>query len=137
TNTGKTHRCVGRMLEYDTGMLGLPLRLLAREVYDRVRATVGSDQVALVTGEERQVPRSARFWICTTEAMPTDLEVDFVGVDEVQLAAHPKRGHVFTDRILHARGRYETWFLGASTIGPVLRDLVPTVQFRSVERLSR
>lgn len=137
TNTGKTHRCVGRMLEYDTGMLGLPLRLLAREVYDRVCAAVGRECVALVTGEERRVPSSARFWICTTEAMPTDLEVDFVGVDEIQLAGHPKRGHVFTERLLHARGRYETWFLGASTIAPVLRELVPTVQIRSAERLSR
>lgn len=137
TNTGKTHRCVGRMLEYDTGMLGLPLRLLAREVYDRVRGQVGHEHVALVTGEERSVPKTARYWICTTEAMPTALDVDFVGVDEVQLAAHPQRGHIFTDRLLHARGRYETWFLGASTVAGVLRDLVPTAQLRSAERLSR
>jgi ATP-dependent RNA helicase SUPV3L1/SUV3 len=106
TNTGKTHRAVERMLEHESGMIGLPLRLLAREVYDRVSGRVGQDRVALVTGEEKRVPRRPDYWVCTTEAMPLTQEVDFVAVDEVQLATHDERGHVFTDRLLHARGRW-------------------------------
>lgn len=137
TNTGKTHRCVSRMLEYDTGMLGLPLRLLAREVYDRVTREAGAEHVALVTGEERIMPFRPRYWICTTEAMPTNLEVDFVGVDEIQLAAHPTRGHLFTDRLLYARGRFETWFLGAATMRRVIEELVPSARFQSAQRLSK
>lgn len=137
TNTGKTHRCVSRMLEYDTGMVGLPLRLLAREVYDRIVREVGAAHVALVTGEEHNVPRGARYWVCTTEAMPTNLEVDFVGVDEIQLAAHPTRGHVFTERLLHARGRFETWFLGAATMRGVVAELVPSAHLQSATRLSK
>jgi len=137
TNTGKTHRAIGRMLEHDSGMLGLPLRLLAREVYDRVSAEVGESAVALVTGEEKRVPRAPRYWICTVEAMPTDLEVDFVGVDEIQLVGHRERGHVFTERLLHARGRIETWFLGADTARPLATALAPTLQVRSHPRLSR
>lgn len=112
TNTGKTHRAVGRMLEHETGMLGLPLRLLAREVYDRVSAKVGEAQVPLITGEERRVPPRPAYFICTVEAMPVDLRVDFLAVDEIQLAAHRERGHVFSDRLLAVRGRLETWFLG-------------------------
>src|SRR6476646_7696181 len=117
TNTGKTHAAIERMLEHRTGMIGLPLRLLAREVYDRVTARVGEGAVALVTGEEKRVPSRPRCWICTVEAMP-DVAVSFLAVDEVQLAGHPERGHVFTDRVLHARGRAETWFLGAATMSP-------------------
>lgn len=137
TNTGKTHRCVSRMLEYDSGMIGLPLRLLAREVYDRVAREAHVQDVALVTGEERIVPPGARYWVCTTEAMPTHLEVDFVGVDEIQLCAHPTRGHVFTERLLHARGRFETWFLGAATMRRAVEELVPTAHFQSATRLSK
>src|SRR5262249_48927802 len=107
TNTGKTHRAVERMLEHESGMIGLPLRLLAREVYDRVSARIGEDRVALVTGEEKRVPRRPDYWVSTTEAMPLDREVDFVAVDEIQLATHDERGHVFTERLLHARGRRE------------------------------
>ncbi len=125
TNTGKTHRAVERMLEHETGMIGLPLRLLAREIYDRVSAALGESQVALVTGEEKRVPRAPRYWVCTVEAMPMDLAVDFLAIDEVQLAAHRERGHVFTDRVLHARGRRETWLLGADTMAPLLRELLP------------
>src|SRR6516162_1885034 len=95
TNTGKTHRAIERMLEHSSGMIGLPLRLLAREVYDRVSARVGESRVALVTGEEQRVPRRPSYWVATAEAMPVDREVDFVAVDEIQLAAHPQRGHVF------------------------------------------
>ena len=91
TNTGKTHRAVERMLDHDSGMIGLPLRLLAREIYDRVTARVGEREVALVTGEEKRVPASPRYWVCTVESMPMDRSVDFVAVDEVQLAAHPQR----------------------------------------------
>ena len=101
TNTGKTHRAVERLLEHESGMIGLPLRLLAREVYDRVTSRVGEQAAALVTGEEKRVPHRPRYWICTTEAMPVSREVDFVAVDEVQLVNHPQRGHVFTDRLLN------------------------------------
>ena len=103
TNTGKTHRAIERMLEHATGMIGLPLRLLAREIYDRV-VGAGRARVALVTGEEKIVPPTPRYWVCTVEAMPLDREVDFLAVDEIQLGADPERGHVFTDRLLHARG---------------------------------
>ena len=137
TNTGKTHRAVERMLEHTSGMLGLPLRLLAREVYDRVSARVGEDRVALVTGEEKRVPRRADYWVCTTEAMPVTHEVDFLAVDEIQLAAHAERGHVFSERLLHARGRRETWFMGAATMRPLLERLVPAAQHKEYPRLSQ
>jgi ATP-dependent RNA helicase SUPV3L1/SUV3 len=136
TNTGKTHRAITRMLEHPSGMLGLPLRLLAREVYDRVTREVGEQAVALITGEEKRIGRRARYWVCTVEAMPLSQEVDFLAVDEVQLAAHPQRGHVFTDRLLSARGRAETWFLGAETIRPLIQRLVPTARIESHARLS-
>jgi ATP-dependent RNA helicase SUPV3L1/SUV3 len=137
TNTGKTHRAVERMLEHDTGMIGLPLRLLAREVYDRLTVRLGESRVALVTGEEKRVPRRADYFVCTVEAMPIEREVDFLAVDEVQLAAHDQRGHVFTDRLLRARGKRETWFLGADTIRPVLAELVPAARATEHPRLSR
>jgi len=137
TNTGKTHRAVERMLEHATGMIGLPLRLLAREVYDRVTARVGEARVALVTGEEQRIPARPSYWICTVEAMPVDRAVEFLAVDEVQLAAHDQRGHVFTSRILSARGTKETWLLGAGTMRPVLRELVPTARHIEHPRLSR
>ena len=136
TNTGKTHRAITRMLEHPSGMLGLPLRLLAREVYDRLTREIGEQAVALITGEERRVGRHARYWICTVEAMPMAQEVDFLAVDEIQLAAHPRRGHVFTDRLLHARGRVETWFLGADTMRPLLAALIPTASIQSQPRFS-
>ena len=137
TNTGKTHRAIERMLQYSSGMMGLPLRLLAREVYDRLTVRVGEQFVALVTGEERRIPRAPRYWICTVEAMPLDREVEFLAIDEVQLAADPNRGHVYTDRLLHARGTAETWFCGSDAIGPLLRRLVPTTQADPAPRLSR
>jgi ATP-dependent RNA helicase SUPV3L1/SUV3 len=136
TNTGKTHRAITRMLEHPTGMLGLPLRLLAREVYDRITREVGEQAVALITGEEKRIGRRARYWVCTVEAMPLSQEVDFIAVDEIQLAAHPQRGHVFTDRLLNARGRSETWFLGADTIRHLLSLLVPTASVESHARFS-
>ena len=137
TNTGKTHRAVERMLEHGSGMIGLPLRLLAREVYDRVSARLGEDRVALVTGEEKRVPRRPDFWVCTTEAMPLTREVDFVAVDEVQLATHDERGHVFTDRLLHARGRVETWFMGSGAMRGLMHRLVPAAKHQEHPRLSR
>ena len=136
TNTGKTHRAVERMLQFGTGMIGLPLRLLAREVYDRVVGRVGADRVALVTGEEKRIPPGARYWVCTVEAMPVDRPVAFLAVDEIQLAAHPQRGHIFTSRILEARGVRETWFLGAETIAPLIERLVPTAQLETFPRFS-
>ena len=123
TNTGKTHYAVERMLAHSSGMIGLPLRLLAREVYDRLRAAKGDAATALITGEERIWPAGARYFACTVEAMPTHVPVDCLAIDEIQLAEDPDRGHVFTDRLLHARGRHETLFLGAETMRPMLRSL--------------
>ena len=136
TNTGKTHRAIERMLEHGSGMIGLPLRLLAREVYDRVTAQVGQAAVALVTGEEKRIPAHPRYWICTVESMPTQQAVDFVAIDEVQLATHRQRGHVFTDRLLHARGQRETWFLGSATIRSLIRRLCPGAVIETRPRLS-
>jgi ATP-dependent RNA helicase SUPV3L1/SUV3 len=124
------------MLHHPSGMIGLPLRLLAREVYDRVVAERGSDQVALVTGEEKRIGRNARYWVCTVEAMPLDRRVAFLAVDEVQLIAHRGRGHVFTDRVLHARGLLETWFMGSDTAEPLLRELVGGLELEGAPRLS-
>src|SRR5512139_79487 len=136
TNTGKTHLALERMLTHPTGMIGFPLRLLARENYDRVAALRGPDAVALVTGEERIVPEKPSYWMCTVEAMPLDLRVDFLAVDEVQLAADRERGHVFTDRILNARGRLETWLIGAETVRRLLHRLLPDASFTTRPRLS-
>ena len=137
TNTGKTHLAVERMLGYRTGMIGFPLRLLAREIYDRVVAQKGRGCVALVTGEEKRVPAHPRYFVCTVESMPLDRAVDFVAIDEIQLAADRERGHVFTDRLLHARGRVETMLLGAATIRPLLRRLVPDAEFVIRPRFSK
>ncbi|MHB9881169.1 helicase-related protein [Pacificimonas sp. ICDLI1SI03] len=136
TNTGKTHLAVTRMCGYASGMMGFPLRLLAREVYDRVVAIKGERQVALVTGEEKIVPPQARYWLCTAEAMPTDVHPEFIAIDEVQLAADPERGHVFTDRLLHRRGTAETMLLGASTMVPMVRRLLPDAVIDSRPRFS-
>lgn len=121
TNTGKTHYAIERMLAHRTGVIGLPLRLLAREVYDRVVALRGPSVVALITGEERIVPARAAFWICTVEAMPLDILPEFLAVDEIQLCADPDRGYIFTNRLLHARGLSETLFLGSDTMRGVSR----------------
>ncbi|HEY6546548.1 MAG TPA: hypothetical protein VI589_01530, partial [Vicinamibacteria bacterium] len=136
TNTGKTFIAIERMLAHRTAMAGFPLRLLARENYERVVALRGPAAVALVTGEERIVPRSASYFICTVEAMPVERPVDFLFVDEIQLAADRERGHVFTARLLHARGREETWFVGAETMRPLIRKLLPDAALLSRPRLS-
>jgi ATP-dependent RNA helicase SUPV3L1/SUV3 len=137
TNTGKTHRAIERMLEFETGAIGLPLRLLAREVYDRVSERVGEQAVALITGEEKRVPPRARYFICTVEAMPPDLDVQFLATDEIQLVANPERGHVFTERLLHWRGRDETWFLGSDTVLPLLAEQLEAPEIVKLPRLSR
>lgn len=136
TNTGKTHYAIERMMGHGTGMIGLPLRLLAREVYDRVVKAKGEKAVALITGEERIEPPGARYWICTVESMPVQKRVEFLAIDEIQLAEDDDRGHVFTDRILHARGTSETMLLGAETMRSVLRELELDVSTDTRERFS-
>src|ERR1700749_5098042 len=136
TNTGKTHLAIERMLGHRTGMIGFPLRLLARENYDRIVALKGARSVALITGEEKIVPPSPAYFVCTVESMPLDRPVDFLAVDEIQLCADPERGHVFTARLLHARGLAETMFLGADTIRPLMRRLVPSAEYVSRPRFS-
>ncbi|MEJ0046837.1 MAG: helicase-related protein [Rhodospirillales bacterium] len=137
TNTGKTHLAITRLLAHASGMIGFPLRLLARENYDRMVAAKGARHVALITGEEKIVPPEARWFACTAEAMPLDRVCEFVAVDEIQLCADPDRGHVFTERLLHARGMVETMFLGAETIRPLLSQLVPEAEIETRPRLSQ
>ena len=136
TNTGKTHYAIERMLAHRTGIIGLPLRLLAREVYDKIVTLRGPSVVALVTGEERIVPLRAKYWVCTVEAMPEGMGCDFLAVDEIQLCADPERGHVFTDRLLRARGLHETLFMGAETMRKAIAALVPSADFMHRERFS-
>jgi ATP-dependent RNA helicase SUPV3L1/SUV3 len=136
TNTGKTHFAIERMLAHRSGMIGLPLRLLAREVYDKVARIKGAAAAALVTGEEKIVPPEARYFVCTVEAMPLDLKSSFLAIDEIQLCADPERGHVFTDRLLNARGEDETIFLGAETMRPMIRRFVPEAEFITRPRFS-
>src|SRR5947207_12293031 len=136
TNTGKTHLAIERMLAHSSGVIGLPLRLLAREVYNKIVGAVGEQAVALVTGEEKIKPASPRFWVSTVEAMPGDLDVAFLAVDEIQLGADLERGHVFTDRMLNARAREETLVLGAATMRPMVEKLLPGAHIVSRPRLS-
>jgi len=137
TNTGKTHLAVERMLGHASGMIGLPLRLLAREIYDRVVKARGAAEVALITGEEKIVPLRPRYFVCTVEAMPLDRKVEFLAVDEIQLCADPERGHVFTHRLLHARGTAETMLMGAATVASLIRRLGPNADIQFRERLSQ
>jgi ATP-dependent RNA helicase SUPV3L1/SUV3 len=136
TNTGKTHLAIERMLAHSSGMIGLPLRLLAREVYNKCVDRVGADSVALITGEEKIKPGNPRFWVSTVEAMPRDLDVAFLAIDEIQLGADLDRGHVFTDRMLNARAREETLVLGAATVRPMVEKLLPGAHIISRPRLS-
>ena len=136
TNTGKTHFAIERMLAHKTGMIGLPLRLLAREVYDRIVRMRGAGEVALITGEERIIPKSARFYVCTVEAMKLDIPVACLVVDEIQLCADPERGHIFTDRLLHARGEEETLFLGSDTMRGMIQKFIPRAWFIARPRFS-
>jgi ATP-dependent RNA helicase SUPV3L1/SUV3 len=137
TNTGKTHLAMDRLLAHPSGIIGFPLRLLARENYDRMVAARGERNVALITGEEKIVPPGARWFSCTVEAMPLDRDAEFVAIDEIQLASDPDRGHVFTDRLLHARGLVETMVMGAETIRPLLERLVPGITIETRPRLSQ
>ena len=136
TNTGKTHYAIDRMLAHRDGIIGLPLRLLAREVYDKIVVLRGPSVVALVTGEERIVPDRTKYWVCTVEAMPDGIGCDFLAVDEIQLCADPERGHIFTDRLMRARGLHETLFMGADTMRKAIAALVPRVEFIHRERFS-
>src|ERR1044071_4922180 len=136
TNTGKTHLAIERMLAHSSGMIGLPLRLLAREGYNKCVERVGAGSVALVTGEEKIKPYNPRLWVSTAEAMPRDLDVSFVAIDEIQLAADLERGHVFTDRMLNRRGRDETLVLGAATMRNMVEKLLPGANILSRPRLS-
>lgn len=136
TNTGKTHFAIERMLGHRTGMIGLPLRLLAREVFDKIVRLKGAAGVALITGEERIVPPHPRYYVCTVEAMPADIPVSFLAIDEIQLCTDPERGHVFTDRLLHARGEHETMWLGAATMRNAIARIEPEAHFISRPRFS-
>src|SRR5260370_2355281 len=124
TNTGKTHLAIERMLGHSSGVIGLPLRLLAREVYNKVVDRAGIESVALITGEEKIKPKNPRFWVSTVEAMPRDLDVSFLAVHEIHISSDLERGHVFTDRLLHRRGRDEPLLLGAATMRPIIALLV-------------
>jgi ATP-dependent RNA helicase SUPV3L1/SUV3 len=137
TNTGKTHLAIERMLAHSSGLIGLPLRLLAREVYNKIADRAGPDSVALITGEEKIKPPRPRFWVSTVEAMPRDLDVSFLAVDEIQIAADLERGHVFTDRILNRRGRDETLLLGAATMRAIIERLLPGANIVTRPRLSQ
>ena len=134
TNTGKTHVAIEKMLEYDSGIFGLPLRLLAREIYDKCVDKVGLEKIALITGEEKIIPNTARYFICTVESMPKEKEVEFIAVDEIQMCADRERGHIFTDRLLHTRGKELTMFLGSQVMEGIIRDLISNVDFKKKER---
>jgi ATP-dependent RNA helicase SUPV3L1/SUV3 len=137
TNTGKTHVAIEKMLEFDSGIFGLPLRLLAREVYDKCIDKVGLEKVALITGEEKIIPSTAQYFICTVESMPKDKEVDFIAIDEIQMCADRERGHIFTQRMLEARGAKLTMFLGSQVMAEIINDLINNVEFEKKERYSK
>jgi len=137
TNTGKTHVAIEKMLEFETGIFGLPLRLLAREVYDKCVSKVGIEKVALITGEEKIIPSTAKFFICTVESMPKNKEVDFVAIDEIQMCADRERGHIFTERMLESRGTKLTMFLGSQVMSNIISELVENVDFEKKERFSK
>ena len=124
TNTGKTYVAIEKMLEYQSGIFGLPLRLLAREVYDKCVEKVGSEKVALITGEEKIIPSTANYFICTVESMPKDKNVEFVAIDEIQMCADRERGHIFTERLLESRGTKLTMFLGSQVMEKIIGELV-------------
>ena len=137
TNTGKTYFAFERLISYQSGIFGFPLRLLARENYDKAIAKLGVNKVALITGEEKILPSEAKYFFCTVESMPLNIEVECIAIDEVQLAADYERGHIFTDRILHLRGTYETKLLGSTTIQKILLRLFPNIKIETRERFSR
>ena len=137
TNTGKTHLAIETMLSFETGMIGFPLRLLAREVYDKIIQKTPLDKVALITGEEKIIPKHAKYFLCTVESMPIDKNLDFVGVDEIQLCADHERGHIFTDRLLNMRGNKLTMFMGSNTIKSIISNLNDDIEFINKSRFSK
>ena len=137
TNTGKTHLAIETMLSFDSGMIGFPLRLLAREVYDKVIKKTSLDKVALITGEEKIIPSNAKYFLCTVESMPIDKQLDFVGVDEIQMCADHERGHIFTDRLLNIRGDKLTMLMGSNSIKSIISKLEDDIEFINRERLSK
>ena len=137
TNTGKTHVAIDKMLKYESGIFGFPLRLLAREVYDKCVHKVGVNRVALITGEEKIIPSTADYFICTVESMPKDKKVEFVAIDEIQMCGDKERGHIFTDRLLNFRGEKITMFLGSQVMKNIIQNLIKDVQFEKKERFSK
>ena len=137
TNTGKTHLAVETMLEYESGILGVPLRLLAREIFDKCINKVGNEKVALITGEEKIIPKSPSYYICTTESMPQNMLVDFIAVDEIQMCTDNERGHIFTDKLLNARGEKLTMFLCSHTMKSTIASLIDGIEFVNRERYSK
>ena len=137
TNTGKTFLSIETMLSFDSGMIGFPLRLLAREVYDKVIQKINPDKVALITGEEKIIPINAKYYLCTVESMPIDKNLEFVAVDEIQMCADHERGHIFTDRLLNTRGEKLTMLMGSSTIKNIISKLDEDTEFINKERLSK
>ena len=137
TNTGKTHLAIETMLSFDSGMIGFPLRLLAREVYDKVIKKIDLEKVALITGEEKIIPPKAKYFLCTVESMPIDKQLDFVGVDEIQMCADHERGHIFTDRLLNLRGNKLTMLMGSNTIKDIISKLDDDIEFINRNRLSK
>tara|TARA_A100001015_G_scaffold173737_1_gene193118 strand:+ start:1744 stop:2832 length:1089 start_codon:yes stop_codon:yes gene_type:complete len=137
TNTGKTHLAIETMLSFESGMIGFPLRLLAREIYDKVIKKTASDKVALITGEEKIIPNNAKYFLCTVESMPIDKHLDFVGIDEIQMCADHERGHIFTDRLLNLRGKELTMFMGSNTIKNIISKLDDDIEFINRKRYSK
>ena len=137
TNTGKTYVAIEKMLEFNSGIFGLPLRLLAREVYDKCIEKVGVNNVALITGEEKIIPNTASYFICTVESMPKNKVVEFIAVDEIQMCADKERGHIFTERMLESRGTKLTMFLGSQIMAKILEELVDNVEFERKDRYSK
>jgi ATP-dependent RNA helicase SUPV3L1/SUV3 len=137
TNTGKTHFAIERMLQFGSGIIGFPLRLLAREVYEKCIQKVGAEKVALITGEEKIIPPYADYFLCTVESMPLDINAEFVAIDEIQMCADPERGHIFTDRLLNMRGDKLTMFLGSNIMQNIIQKFVPEVEFIFKERFSK
>ena len=137
TNTGKTFLAIETMLSFQSGMLGFPLRLLAREVYDKVIKRVDPSKVALITGEEKIIPSNAKYFLCTVESMPIDKKLDFVAIDEIQMCNDHERGHIFTDRVLNLRGEKQTMFMGSHTMKNILSNLKEEIEFINKERYSK
>ena len=137
TNTGNTFYAIERMTSYQSGIIGLPLRLLTKEVFDKISKKVGPSRTAMITGEERIIPQNPKYWICTVESMPTNIPVDFVAIDEIQLLNDPERGYAFTEKILQMRGMHETLLMGSDTVEKLIKKLIPKIKFINRSRYSK